>query len=412
VWHRRRPWILAPVVAVLVAAAGLGVYYLAPPNPATSFDPDSISFFQALKLANSSLANATHTTWDLVSVMGIDSASPVNPPIVLGDQQSCAALPSPTVWNTSALPISTGRVAPGTAPFWQLTFLNRTSRAWVMATVVDRTPDVLGPLTSWDPCSQVYGVKNTTNLSGYPSIHPKVDTTAVGPVAVSAIGSSFLVSHPQSATYYTMGNQPLGILGWNAVEWFVSYTECGVSSAPVRIPAPLDAAYVDASSGQLDATLTGGFSCSASTYSLNLSVVAAPLPTVSLEVSSLENGTLSPILGQPTALGSIAIGPRITNSSGQQVSPSTSLCPTWVGTVSTCPRPSSGWYLVLTTPTGEWLDSYPNATGSGWLAPNVDVESGDLLEIVTSPGLSLAGDGLGIQGLLSTPGVTSNNVTL
>jgi hypothetical protein len=410
-WCRSRPWILAPVVAAVVLAAGLGVYLLASPSPATSFNPDAVSFFQALGIANRSLTNATHSTWSLVSVMGIDSSSPVDPPIVLGDQQSCAGLPSPTVWNTSALPVATGRIAPGTAPFWQLTFLNRTSRAWVMATVVDRIPHVLGPLPPWAPCSQVYGVKNTTNLSGYPSIHPRVDTTAVGPLALSAIGSSFLASHTHSATYYTMGNSPLANFGWNAVEWFVSYTDCGVTTAPVHTPAQLYAAWINASSGELDFTNQGGFSCVGSDYSLNLSLVSSSAPAVSAAVYWIDNGTPKSTLGTSSALLSLVVKPLIMNS-GKLVAPSDSLCPGWVRNVSDCLKPSSGWYVVLTSPSGEWLDSFPDATGSGWTAPNVEVQWGDLFQIVASQGLALSGDSFGLEGLATLPAVSSNNVTL
>jgi hypothetical protein len=411
-WHRSRPWIFAPIAAVVVVAAGFGIYLVAPPSPATSFNPDAISFFQALDITNRSLTNATHSAWSLVSVLGIESVSPVNPPIVLGDERSCAGLPSPTVWNTSALPVATGRVAPGTAPFWQFTFLNRSSRAWVMATVVDRTPHVLGPLAPWAPCSQVYGVKNTTNLSGYPSIHPKVDTTAVGPLALSTIGTSFLASHPHSATYYTMGNSPLANFGWNAVEWFVSYTECGVSGASVRTPAPLDAAWVNATSGQLDFTFRGGFSCVSSSYVLNLSKGSTSVPTLSLTVCGPSTNGSPPICGSPSGLSSMAIGPAVTTPAGLPVAPSGSLCPTWVRNVSACPNPSSGWYIVLTSPTGEWLDSYPSVTGAGWIAPNVDIETGDLLLIETTSGSTLSGDHFALQGLLSTPVINSNSVVL
>jgi hypothetical protein len=406
-------WRFALVAAVVVVAAGLGTLYLyPPPASSTSYDADAVSFASAFASATNALTSVTHSAWSLVSVVGIESAIPVNPPTVYGNERSCAGLPSPTVWNTSALPVSTGRVVPGTAPFWQLTFLNRTSRAWVMVTVVDRQDHILGPIPPWAPCSQVYGVNNLTNLSLLPSIHPAVDTTAVELVALSAVGSSFLATHPESAIYYTMGNQPFAEFGWNAYEWFVSYTECGVSGAPVRTPADLDSAWINASSGQLEFTFTGGFSCTGSSYALNLTKGAASVPTVSLEVCSPNSNNSSSLCGSPSALSSIAIEPMVTTSSGLSVAPSSSLCPPWVENVSACPEPSRGWYLVLTLPSGQWLDSYPNATGAGWIAPNVDIETGDELALVVAPGTTLSGDSLVILGTSSVPLISSNSVVL
>ena len=101
------PWLVAPVVALMVVLTGVGVYYALPPNASIPYDLNAVSFFTAYGLATGALLNTTHSIWDLVSVMGIASADPVNPPIVLGNQRSCAGLPSPTVWNTSALPLTT-----------------------------------------------------------------------------------------------------------------------------------------------------------------------------------------------------------------------------------------------------------------------------------------------------------------
>ena len=407
-----RPWLFAIVAAVLVGLAGLWVYASHPPSQSTPYDPDSILFSSAMVQSTAALTNATHSAWSLVSVVGIASAYPVNPPIGRGDQQSCGSLPSPTLWNTSVLPRTSGRVGPGTAPFWQLTFLNRSSRAWVMVTVVSRHAQVLGPIPAWAPCSQEYGVNNLTNLSGYPSLHPVVDTSEASSVALSQVGSSFLNGHPYAATYYTMGNQPLGIFGWNADDWFVTYTQCGVSGAPIQIPAPQDTVLIDASSGKWFATDLGGFSCMGSRYSLNLSIESSTPSVASMEVCGQGNATLPPTCASPSALSAGLTLPRLITPSGTPVSPSVTLCPVWVRNASECPTPTAGWYVVLSLTTGQWLDSFPNASGSQWVAPNVDLESGDLLTLVVSSGTSTSGDLFSIDGLTALPFVEGNTITV
>lgn len=408
-----QPWAYAILAAMIVVVAAVGVYLVEPRPTVAPNDPNAISFFSAFRAGEAALSNSSHSAWSLVAVMGIASAHPVNPPIGLGDQRSCASLASPTVWNTSSLPTVTGVALPGTTPFWQFTFLNRTSRAWIMVTVVDRHAHVLGPIAPWAPCSQVYGVNNTTNLAGYPSISPRIDTTTVAPLAWSAVGASFMAAHPMSAVYYTMGNQPLGIFGWNAVDWIAAFTECGVSGAPVQIPAPLDSVSVNASSGQLGFTFSGGFGCMGESYELNLTAMPSPVPTVSLSVCSPgSNASLPPICGSPSALASGSIEPMITNTSAGLIAPTRSLCAVWTANVSACPEPTKGWYLVLTTPTGLWLDSYPGASGSGWVAPNVDVESGDELVVLFAPGTQLSSATITIQGTMITPSVGSNSIVL
>jgi len=281
-----------------------------------------------------------------------------------------------------------------------------------MVSIVDRQAHVLGPIPPWAPCSQAYGVNNDTNLSIFPTIHPEVDTTAIEPIALSAIGSSFLANYTKSAIYYTMGNQPFATFGWDAFEWLVSFTECGVSGAPVQSPAPLGSSWINASSAQLDLTFTGAFSCTGSSYSVNLTGDGALVPTVTLAVCGKLNSSSPSLCGTPSALSSMAIEPIVVTSTGAPLTPSPSLCREWVENVSDCSTPASGWYAVLTTPSGQWLDSYPGASGSGWVAPNVDIEGGDLLQFVVGPGLTLSGDDLNMQATSSIPTITCNTITL
>lgn len=106
------------------------------------------------------------------------------------------------------------------------------------------------------------------------------------------------------------------------------------------------------------------------------------------------NATIASLVG---TLDTSQFGVTVTNPSfviTSQTAPPVASCGT--STAWTCPAPTSGWYVVLLTPTGTPLATFPSTAGAntwditGSTAPSVN--SGDVV-VVVAPG-SLSGDTL------------------
>jgi hypothetical protein len=71
--------------------------------------------------------------------------------------------------------------------------------------------------------------------------------------------------------------------------------------------------------------------------------------------------------------------------------------------LANCTPPSQGWYAVLLSSDGSWLDSYPStANGTAWTVADVPVTTGDAFVFVGAPG-TLTNDYLGTPPLCGEP---------
>jgi hypothetical protein len=78
---------------------------------------------------------------------------------------------------------------------------------------------------------------------------------------------------------------------------------------------------------------------------------------------------------------------------------SAELCGPGSVNLTACPPPSQGWYAVLLSPTGQWLDSYPTATnGTSWAVADVNLQSGDRVAFISSANLLEWPETFGIFG--------------
>lgn len=81
-------------------------------------------------------------------------------------------------------------------------------------------------------------------------------------------------------------------------------------------------------------------------------------------------------------------------------------CPSWAPSLSDCPANASGWFVVLTSATGQWLDSFPGAAGgTDWSYPSVLVVSQERLTVIAPVSWSVAGDTLVVLPTVSVPHV-------
>ena len=103
---------------------------------------------------------------------------------------------------------------------------------------------------------------------------------------------------------------------------------------------------------------------------------------------------------------------NLTNRTGSVLPPAQPTCREWVPTIGDCSANRSGWFVVLESPYGEWLDSYgASVAGSNWSVPNVSIVSNQQLVIVCPAEWNVTGDVLTVSSTTAEV-LLSGSVTL
>jgi hypothetical protein len=102
---------------------------------------------------------------------------------------------------------------------------------------------------------------------------------------------------------------------------------------------------------------------------------------------------------------------NLTNASGPQPLLAPSSCASWVSTLSDCPSNASGWFAVLTSSYGEWIDSYGMENGTPrWANPVDGIASNQSLVIVTPTTWNVAGSTLSVGSTTNESAVSGSTV--
>jgi hypothetical protein len=242
------------------------------------------------------------------------------------------------------------------------------------------------------------------------------NTTQVAVVAYSNGGDRFVTSHSPLVQYYVLGNPQLIDPDASPFGWIVNYFRCdqvgvtglqnytaiGVLSSGNQSTTFVDNGWltctnsdyiVDFGPPSVNSTLS---SSSGQYLSIPFQVVMPP--------SGKFNGTYDGVRLQAwmTRLG-------FNSSGGTVLASSPASCQKWVTNLSGCPSDSKGWFAVLLSADGSWLDSYPSAqNATNWSIPNVLVTSHDRIVVVLPSGWSPTGDTLIVAGTASTPIVSGS----
>jgi hypothetical protein len=377
---------------------------------------DGPTFYQALSELNGSVANQTDGPWHLFTVYGVATPVPFDPNALGWEQNnvtvnSCGAqFNGLTIWNGS-IPLFNGSYNSGTAPFWQFMYFSNTSQEILVATDVLGETHVYPPMAMSSPCAEgsvlnfepwAWAKANFSPLPG--------DSTIVAQSAWNTIGQNWMPNHTPAFEAYRFGNNYWG--SGNPQGIVVNYGRCGeVGAAGVQ---PVVSVVLSDSGRELN-YFEGAEGCG------NVEALGPPPGFVNgsvlyayvLDFSTTEpievNGasqfgwTFQAILGnRSTGVDSDASGIvswmvhlNLTGSAGQLLPAAASACASWVPSLSSCEVNNSGWYAVLLSPSGAWLDSYGfNADGSGWTVPNVSLVSNQRLVVIAPPAWNTSGDRL------------------
>lgn len=427
-------FVITFVVLAAVLSPLLWSYVVERQNTSHEAAPGLSTGLQALGLVESTLPDQTNQTWTLFSTIGIASAVPFTPWIIGGygtnatnsswsTLWACNELPLPSVWNASALPARTGNLSDGRAPFWQFMFVSGSGSGGLVFAIGSYTSGlvrVVGPLTQTDSCIEELGMGAGSSYP--PEALPDLATNVAGPLAYKVVHRL----DPQYASYsviWTSGWALMANDGWGSAVysfgagWDADFYECdqeGVVPPASSIIAWHISIGLQNGTPTASAALGVEFNCTLPSYVLTAAEGgisdqgAAHLASVDLNVTGLMRGAYAP---ETQGLAAWMVDPEIFGSGGLPEGVSPDSCLQWVASPSACDAPASGWYAVLVSPSGSWLDSYGLIGGSpGWADPGVPIVTGETLEVLaTTP---VDGLSFGFSAETSSPSIQTNSVGL
>ncbi len=428
----------AVTLAVVIAVAGVAVaLVIVRPggrggSTASSVEATSSTALQSVETA---LAESTPLNWTVFSVVGIASESAFTPEILslnetfesdLAAMWGCESLPFPSLWNVSGLPVDPGNLTDGYAPFWQFLLENGSGSGpvtYAVGVYVAGAVRVTAPLTTTDPCIQGLGLSQLT--SEVPEAEPSLSSSVAAPLAYEAITAT----GSQLGRYAVLWGDGWPVLstdGWGGFSigygdgWSVTYYDCDQAGVgPPSSPIVAWQAGVAPGNGtpEVGGVVATGSICTLSEYNVTLGAThVSPVGGGStyrgyLNVSGSYHGLYGNESDVPSVQGLAAwmVRPAVDSPDGGSIPASADLCSSWSPLATSCPIPSGGWYAVLESPDGAWLDSYGSVNGvTGWAASNVPIVSGESLVVVGSSSTLGSNDTLTLDPTGSGPQIQSN----
>lgn len=426
------------IVVVVVVAGTLGGWYLiqqsrrAPTSP--SVRGDGLNFYQALGNLNSSVANESGGPWQLYSVVGIASQVYYSPNVInyytlnaSAVPNSCqAALSRLTMFN-GTLPTFNGTFNSGTAPFWQFAFYSNVTKEILVGT------DVLGAAQLSPP----FPLTNACVLAWYEFVdHPSqwlgqiysnsslpVNSPEAAQVAWTNLGTGF-------ADRWIAGNSPLTemyLLGPAMLErtspappggnWYIDFLGCGsagysgvrgISYAGVTregqyagdFNGTVNCALM--SSGNPPGSLNFDYEVSFSSPSLAANITTQRVAAPYQVDATYSNGSMA--FTDVWGLANWMTSWNLSTSSGSRLASAPTGCDSWVPSITDCSANASGWYAVIASASGEWINSYGAlANGTmGWSEPVTALVSHQQLVIVAPSWWNVSGYRLTVTSTVST----------
>jgi len=425
----RRVVLVGGIAVALIMAGGVGAFFLLEPRSgnASSVVNDGPTLDQALAALNSSVQAQNGGPWALFSVYGIAAQVPFSPNLIGYSNtnvtvNACGpAFNGLTLWNGS-IPQFNGTFNSGTAPFWQLAYFSNVSQEILVATDVMGNAHVFPPIPYPSSCMPWYDFPGNTADWTSPSEFPVVDSPLAAQVTWNSVlqGSTtvgqWVARMGPAVEIITAGPGIFMGLGDTVSAYGIFFDRCGeLGVAGVQ---PLVGVGVGSNGTWLGSSnLTHNCALLKSGppgYSADYDLLFSP-PFVNIASSTTfatagyqvaiayPNGTVSGFYDE-VGLANWMTSWNLTNSSGAQLPLGPSTCDSWVPSISDCRSDSTGWYAVILSQSGEWINSYGALPGGGvgWSEPVTALVSHQQLVIVAPSSWNLAGDKLTVNSTVST----------
>ncbi|HYA58130.1 MAG TPA: hypothetical protein VEH57_06690 [Thermoplasmata archaeon] len=419
----RRSILIVAVATVMTVAGGVSAFLVLEQNTTKSIPvvDDGPTLYQAIAGVNQSLRNVTGGPWGLFSIYGVAAEAPFSASVVgypldnLTANACQAQFNGLTLWN-GTMPAFDGSLSSGTAPFWQFAYFSNVSQQILVVTSAMGTSHAYSPMPVNGPCHPWYDLGNPEDwvrqLAPFLTNSPNIAQPAM-----DAMGklSWFYRSSPW-AEIYTTG--PGVFDGFGDLGGFagVILDRCGLLGASNIQPLLLWAESFNGTNGGYSNETTN---CAVLNYpyfagygsydvipgspgsSLNGGTLQLAVP---FQVGIIEHNQTTPFYYNAWGLANWMTSWNLTNSSGDQLPLQASGCDSWVPSVSDCEANASGWYAVVLSASGEWVNSYglnPNGT-RGWAEPVTALVSHQQLVIVVPSSWNVTGDVMTVKSTVAT----------
>lgn len=440
------------VVMVLVVAGSLGGWYWLEESNHSPTAPtvrdDGPTFYQALASLNTSITNESGGPWSIFSVMGIAAQGQYSPSVkgyvsinasipVNGCQ---AALDGLTMFNGS-IPIFTGTFNSGTAPFWQFAYYSNETSEVLVGTNVLGVPHLFAPFPLQDNCTHAWGDFGLDPAQWAEQVYSNSSLPPNSPIAAQAVWSTddteYLDRHLPLVELFTSGpamlagtqDLPYGRLGVDFVscglvgftgykmdpDWATGFGMAYYSGVNKNGSFPGGSGFNATTNCYVGNTATVPGAVTGS-YQLSFSPVSASSgeTTTWVAASTWVNFTLTNHGGgEYTDMWGLAnwmTSQNLTTPSDSRLPFGMPACTSWMPSIYDCSANSSGWYAVVLSANGEWINSYgvlPIGT-VGWSEPVTALVSYQQLVIVVPRAWNVTGDILTVNSTVSSATVSGS----
>jgi hypothetical protein len=424
------------IIAVIVVAASIGgtAYWLS--IRSSSSTPgrwaDGPTLYQAIDQVNTTVRNTTGGPWELFSYIGFAPEGPFSPAAYgyvnstnLTLKYCQSQFNGLTVWNGTSFPVFNGSIASGTATFWQFAFFSSASHEIVVATDILGVTRVYLPVPLNNPCMSVTGM--ASGAIYYESwVNPlPVDTSVQAAAGYDVVGKAFAAIHTPLVETYANGWTPLSDATNHGPGGGVEYTLCGLVGASGYQPKSV---VGELANGTVQSTFNGSLSCTAvaeagppvvyASYIVAMRPPGTPTPVgggsaglsfaIQTEFQSSPTNT-TPVFFDAWGLMSWMTKLSVRNATDQNLAVTPLSCQNWVPSLADCHPAGVGWSVVLVSPSGDWMDTFPSIdNASAWAIPNVPLIGGEQLVVTYPAAWNVSSDEFVVVGTASVPTVSGS----
>ncbi len=435
-----RKIIVLGVVGSVIVAGLLGGWYFveSQSHVGPTIVDDGPNFYQVLSALNASVEREPGGPWSIFSIMGLAAQDHFSPNIQgpfnlnLSVNACQAELNGLTLWN-GTIPLFHGTFNSGTAPFWQLAYFSNATKQVLVATDVQGTSHVFGPIPFSSDCvyawfdfwlSPVYWATHIYANGTLPVNSPVAAQVAWNHFNTTNIEQSWIDENNPMVEVLTSGPGPfVDQPGLGEGAWGIYFMGCGIAGKAAW--QPNIQAYTDRNGsylGQFNASRT----CALQNYpparaAYYATLFASPRVTAyggTIAISIPYQLAIGEFNGSLTGdydawgLANWMVSMNLTTPSGQRLPMGSPNCSGWVPAISDCAANDSGWYAVLLSEGGGWLASYgATQNGPGWTVPVTAMVSHQQIVVVAPSSWNATGDVLSWNSTVSTSTVRGS-VTL
>jgi hypothetical protein len=436
-WARVHRLSVIAIVCVVVLVSAVGAWLVersltVGPGPAPPIR-DGSTFYEVLSDLQDSMANVSGGPWALFSVYGIAAPVPFSPNLIgYGDTNvtvnSCGqAFNGLTLWN-GTIPLFNGTFDSGTAPFWQLAYFSSSSQEILVATDVLGNIHVFPAIPYPSSCMPWYDFPGNAANWTSPSEFPAVDSSLAAQVAWNSdlpgsrtVGQQIARDGP-TVEIITAGPGIFMGLGDTVSAYGIWFDRCGEQGVAgvqplIGVGVGRNGTWLGSSNLTHNCVLlksgppgySGGYDLLFSPASTNVASTTK-FATVGFQVGdAYPNGTFAGFYDE-VGLANWMTSWNLTNVSGAYLPEAIPTCQAWVPTIADCVANSSGWFAVVLSAGGGWVNCYGALPGggTGWSEPVTALVSHQQLVIVCPSSWNVTGDVLNVASTVSTSTVAGS----